>query len=104
MSAPPRRGPINIQDGWLFQTLKENREIAVALTTGKFFKGTVRRFDRYAIIFFTSDQEMLVYKHAIVSIVDVPGATARTDWNGAAARPRRPPVGAHHRDRPTQGW
>jgi len=105
MSAPSRRGPINIQDGFLFQSLKENRELAIALTTGKFFKGTVRRFDRFAVVFMTSNQEILVYKHGIISIGDVPGAPARTnDRVGDARTMRRPPTSEPRRARAAQGW
>lgn len=82
---------INIQDGFLFQSLKENREVAVALTSGKFFKGTIKRFARFAVIFLTSGQEILVYKHGIISIGDIPGAPPRTtSWSPGV---RRPPVG-----------
>ncbi len=80
----PGTRPINIQDSFLFQSLKEDRELAVCLTTGKAFKGIVRRFDRFAVIFETSGQEILVYKHGIISIGDVPGAAVRTN--------SRPPV------------
>ncbi len=93
----PGPRPINIQDGFLFVSLKENREVAVALTTGKAFRGTVKRFDRFAVIFEASGQEILVYKHAIVSIGDVPGAAARDSRPPSAIR--RPPVGGQRRAR-----
>ena len=64
----PRRRPIDIQAGYLFENLKEGRQVAVALITGKFFTGIIRRFDRYVVIFLISEQEILVYKHAIESI------------------------------------
>ncbi len=101
------RHDINIQDGFLFQTLKEGRQMAVSLTTGKAFKGTLKRFDRFAVVFLTAvapgdEQEILVYKHAIVSISDVPGAEARTsNWSGR--RTVRPP-GASAPHRTAQGW
>ena len=70
---------INIQDGFLFQSLKEGRELDVVLTTGKSFKGVrLRRFDRFAVVLAIGTQEVLVYKHAIVLISDVAGAPART--------------------------
>ena len=62
---------INIQDGFLFQSLKEARPMAVHLTTGTHYEGRIKRFDRFAIILETGDErEVLVYKHAIATITD----------------------------------
>ena len=64
----PRRN-INIQDGFLFQNLKEKRPLNVALTTGKGFNGvTIKRFDRFAVVVDTGTQDVLLYKHAIAMI------------------------------------
>ena len=67
---PPRTKPINIQDGFLFGNLKEERVLAFALVTGKAIKGRIKRFDRYAVIVDTGSQEFLIYKHAIVAITE----------------------------------
>lgn len=62
---------INIQDGFLFQNLKEARLLTVHLTTGAQYEGRIKRFDRFAIILETGeDLEVLVYKHAIATITD----------------------------------
>ncbi len=66
----PRNKPINIQDSFLFGSLKEGRTLAFALVTGKAIKGQIKRFDQYAVIVESGDQEILVYKHAIVGITD----------------------------------
>ncbi len=93
---PGPRHQINIQDSFLFGALKEEYEVAVALVTGKFFKGKVKRFDRYAVVFETPKERMLVYKHAIVSIVeDLAVAAARDSRPRAAVR--RPPPGGPRR-------
>ncbi len=92
----PGRRALNIQGGFLVGALKEENEVAVALTTGKFFKGRVKRFDRYAVVFETPKECMLVYKHAIVSIVeDLSVAAARESRQ--TGRLRRPPVGGPRR-------
>ena len=65
------RPPINIQDSFLFGSLKERRVLAFSLVTGKALKGHIVRFDRYAILVDTGPQEVLVYKHAIVGITEV---------------------------------
>jgi len=63
---------INIQDGYLFQTLKEERRLTVELINGKSYAGLLRRFDRFALILDTEGREVLIYKHAI-STIEVEG-------------------------------
>ena len=62
------RHNINIQDGFLFQSLKEARQMAFELVTGKRIEGRLKRFDRFAVVVDTGGQEFLVYKHAIATI------------------------------------
>ena len=59
---------INIQDGFLFQNLKDGRSLTVELVTGGRFEGRIRRFDRFAVVFESAGREVLVYKHAIATI------------------------------------
>lgn len=59
---------INIQDGFLFQSLKEARPMAFELVTGKRLEGRLKRFDRFAVVVDTGTHELLVYKHAIATI------------------------------------
>ena len=68
------RHNINIQDGFLFQNLKEARHLAFELVTGKRLQGRLKRFDRFAVVVDTGGQEILVYKHAIATITDVGSA------------------------------
>ncbi len=72
----PRRAPakraINIQDSFLFGSLKEGKVLVFALVTGKQLKGQIKRFDRYAIVVDDGNQDILVYKHAIVGITEMP--------------------------------
>ncbi len=67
----PRSKPINIQDGFLFESLKEDRALVVALLTGKMIQCQIRRFDRYAIVVDDGNEETLLYKHAIACIARV---------------------------------
>lgn len=59
---------INIQDGFLFQSLKDGRAMTVELVTGKRIDGRIRRFDRFAVVLEAQGREVLVYKHAIATI------------------------------------
>ncbi len=76
VSGPPRsrpaaKRPINIQDSFLFGSLKEGKVLVFALVTGKQLKGQIKRFDRYAVIVDDGSQDVLLYKHAIVGITEV---------------------------------
>ncbi len=59
---------INIQDGFLFQSLKDGRPMSVELVTGKVLEGKIRRFDRFAVVVEVAGREVMVYKHAIATI------------------------------------
>ena len=65
------RHQINIQDGFLFQNLKEARQLVFDLVTGKRLQGRLKRFDRFAVVVDTGGQEILVYKHAIATIGEI---------------------------------
>ncbi|MEM6454871.1 MAG: RNA chaperone Hfq [Acidobacteriota bacterium] len=62
------RHNINIQDGFLFQNLKEARQLTFTLTTGDKIEGRLKRFDRFAVVVDTGRDEILVYKHAIATL------------------------------------
>ncbi len=59
---------INIQDGFLFQNLKEGQTMFVELVTGRSLVGKLKRFDRFAVVIELEGKEILVYKHAISTI------------------------------------
>lgn len=60
---------INIQDGFLFQNLKEETPLVVELTTGERLDGVLKRFDRFALALEIEDgREILIYKHAVTTI------------------------------------
>ena len=62
---------INIQDGYLFQSLKEGQTMSLELITGRQLLGRMRRFDRFAVVLETEGKEILIYKHAIATIATV---------------------------------
>jgi RNA chaperone Hfq len=59
---------INIQDGFLFQNLKEGQDMVLELVTGRNLVGRLKRFDRFAVVLEAEGAEILVYKHAIATI------------------------------------
>jgi host factor-I protein len=64
------RHNINIQDGFLFQSLKEAKIMSFDLINGKRLEGRLKRFDRFAVVVETGGHEILVYKHAITTITE----------------------------------
>jgi host factor-I protein len=64
---------INIQDGFLFQSLKDGRPMEVELTTGRSLNGRLKRFDRFAVVVETDGKEILIYKHAITTVKTAEG-------------------------------
>lgn len=63
---------INIQDGYLFQSLKEGQTMYLELVTGHHLLGRLKRFDRFAVVLESDGKEVLVYKHAIATLTTAP--------------------------------
>lgn len=59
---------INIQDGFLFQNLKEAQTMRIELLDGRSLVGILKRFDRFAVVVESDGAESLIYKHAIATI------------------------------------
>lgn len=59
----------NIQDAFLNNARKERLPITIYLTSGVKLSGRVKGFDKYCVVFETSHQEQLIFKHAISTIV-----------------------------------
>lgn len=70
---------INIQDGFLFQSLKVAQILDVELVTGRLLEGRLKRFDRFALVLEIHGKEVLIYKHAIATVsAHDPGAAPAT--------------------------
>ena len=48
---------INIQDGYLFQSLKEGQTMYLELVTGRHLLGRLKRFDRFAVVLESEGRE-----------------------------------------------
>ena len=59
---------INIQDGFLFQQLKDGKTVRVTLVSGQVLEGVLKRFDRFSLVLDSGDRETLVYKHAVATL------------------------------------
>ena len=59
----------NIQDSFLNNARKERNNITIYLVSGVKLTGRIRSFDKYSVVLETSNQEQLIFKHAISTVV-----------------------------------
>jgi len=59
----------NIQDSFLNTARKERQNITIYLVSGVKLTGRIRSFDKYSVVLETSNQEQLIFKHAISTVV-----------------------------------
>ena len=59
---------INIQDGFLFQHLKEATKLRLTLVSGQVLEGVLKRFDRFSLVLESEGRETLIYKHAVATL------------------------------------
>lgn len=59
----------NIQDSFLNAARKEKSSITIYLISGVKLTGRIRSFDKYSVVLETSNQEQLIFKHAISTVV-----------------------------------
>ena len=59
----------NIQDGFLNSARKERTLVTIYLLSGVKLSGRIRSFDRYSVVLDSNNQEQLIFKHAISTVV-----------------------------------
>ncbi len=74
----------NIQDSFLNTARKERHNITIYLVSGVKLTGRIRSFDKYSVVLETSNQEQLIFKHAISTVVIGRAAHAHTEGKPAA--------------------
>lgn len=60
---------INLQDAFLNQVRKDAVPVTVYLVNGFQLKGVVRGFDQFTVVLENDGKQMLVYKHALSTIL-----------------------------------
>jgi host factor-I protein len=66
MEAKPAQ---NIQDSFLNTARKDKCVITIYLLSGVKLTGRIRSFDKYSVVLETNNQEQLIFKHAISTVV-----------------------------------
>jgi host factor-I protein len=59
----------NIQDSFLNTARKDKCVITIYLLSGVKLTGRIRSFDKYSVVLDTNNQERLIFKHAISTVV-----------------------------------
>jgi host factor-I protein len=59
----------NIQDSFLNNARKDRAAITIYLLSGVKLTGRIRSFDKYSVVLETNNQEQLIFKHAISTMV-----------------------------------
>src|SRR6059036_2772201 len=74
----------NIQDAFLNNARKEKSVITIYLLSGVKLSGRIKSFDKYSLILETNNQEQLIFKHAISTVVTMKVGHAYTGSTQAA--------------------
>jgi host factor-I protein len=85
----------NIQDSFLNTARKDKAVITIYLLSGVKLSGRIRSFDKYSVVLETNNQEQLIFKHAISTVVMArsPHAETRTTTGQVAPSTATVPAG-----------
>ena len=72
----------NIQDSFLNNARKDKIVLTIYLMSGVKLSGRIKSFDKYSLVLETNNQEQLIFKHAVSTVV-----TQKTHAYSAAAQP-----------------
>jgi host factor-I protein len=76
----------NIQDSFLNSARKDRVPLTIYLLSGVKLTGRIRSFDKYSVVLESNNQEQLIFKHAISTVV----LTRSTGASGHASAPEKP--------------
>ena len=94
----------NIQDSFLNTARKDKANTTIYLLSGVKLTGRIRSFDKYSVVLETNNQEQLIFKHAISTVVLGKGLHHVIPSTGSGDRPSTPsaagsgPAETHPRD------
>jgi host factor-I protein len=72
----------NIQDSFLNNARKDKVVLTIYLMSGVKLSGRIKSFDKYSLVLETNNQEQLIFKHAVSTVV-----TQKTAHSYGAAAP-----------------
>ncbi len=87
----------NIQDSFLNNARKDKIVLTIYLMSGVKLSGRIKSFDKYSLVLETNNQEQLIFKHAVSTVVvqkplhsytgNAPASVASGAASGAPAMP-----------------
>lgn len=84
----------NIQDSFLNTARKDKAPITIYLLSGVKLTGRIRSFDKYSVVLETNNQEQLIFKHAISTVVMAKGTHMEPRPEPRTASPEAKPANA----------
>jgi host factor-I protein len=76
----------NIQDSFLNNARKDKILLTIYLMSGVKLSGRIKSFDKYSLVLETNNQEQLIFKHAISTVVTLKSAHSYTGSPQVAAQ------------------
>jgi host factor-I protein len=76
----------NIQDSFLNNARKDKIVLTIYLMSGVKLSGRIKSFDKYSLVLETNNQEQLIFKHAISTVVTQKAVHAYAGNSQAAAQ------------------
>jgi host factor-I protein len=95
----------NIQEAFLNNTRKDKTFLTIYLMSGVKLSGRIKSFDKYSVILETNNQEQLIFKHAISTVViskPLAHAAAQSASVGGASVPGVPLSGIEPQNEESQ--
>ena len=87
----------NIQDSFLNNARKDKIVLTIYLMSGVKLSGRIKSFDKYSLVLETNNQEQLIFKHAISTVVTqksshsyAPSAQAQSSSASSVPAPAAP--------------
>src|SRR5258708_28967197 len=77
----------NIQEAFLNNARKDKTFLTIYLMSGVKLSGRIKSFDKYSVVLETNNQEQLIFKHAISTVVVSKPFHATAGAHPAAAPP-----------------
>ena len=75
----------NIQDSFLNNARKDKIALTIYLMSGVKLSGRIKSFDKYSLVLETNNQEQLIFKHAISTVVTQKGSHSYASASSTAA-------------------
>jgi len=87
----------NIQEAFLNNARKDKTFLTIYLMSGVKLSGRIKSFDKYSVVLETNNQEQLIFKHAISTVVvSKPYHASAGAHSAPSTSSSPPPVPATH--------